>query len=142
MEENSAHTPAFISAVAAAISAVFAGLAFLLSRRISRREMVDILKLEVLQVVSTVQGREGWIKTVNISSELDGGGIGPRIDRLAGLLGVIYTNPDAPLYLRFKAKLKSKHKNKYETDKWMALLPIALEELKKEGYSTLLGYGA
>ena len=41
------------SAGAAGISAFFAGLAFLFSRRGSRQEIVDILKLEILQVVST-----------------------------------------------------------------------------------------
>ena len=54
MEENVTiltQTAVFISTAAAAISAFFAGLAFLFSRRVSRREMVDILKIEILQVV-------------------------------------------------------------------------------------------
>ena len=88
--------------------------------------MVDILKLEILQVVSTVQGRDAWIKMVAISQMYEGGGGGPRMDRLAGLLGVIYQS-------------KRKRKSKYQKDKWMALLPIALEELKQEGYRGLLG---
>ena len=128
MEENVTNltqTAVFISTAAAAISALFAGLAFLFSRRVSRREMVDILKMEILQVVSTVQGREGWLQVVAISKKYDGGP-GPRIDRLAGLLGVMYQS-------------KRKRKTKYQKDKWMALLPIALEELKKEGYKDLLG---
>ena len=139
------NNPVHVSATAAALSALCALLTFLfflLSRRISRQEMVDILKLEILQVVSTVQGREAWITTVNISQKYEGGGVGPQINRLAGLLGVIYSdNSNAPFYSRLKAKLKSKLKlkNKYEKDKWMALLPIALEELKKEGYKDLLG---
>ena len=129
MEENVttlAHTAVLISAAAAAISAFFAGLAFLFSRRVSRREMVDILKLEILQVVSTVQGREAWIKMATISRMYEGGGVGPRMDRLAGLLGIMYQS-------------KRKRKSKYQKDKWMALLPIALEELKQEGYRGLLG---
>ncbi|MDE0397687.1 MAG: hypothetical protein OXL96_07795 [Candidatus Poribacteria bacterium] len=128
MEENVTiltQTAVFISTAAAAISALFAGLAFLFSRRVSRREMVDILKMEILQVVSTVQGREGWLQVVAISRMYDGGA-GPRIDRLAGLLGGMYQS-------------KRKRKSKYQKDKWMALLPIALEELKKEGYKDLLG---
>lgn len=129
MEENVttlAHTAVFISAVAAAISAFFVGLAFLFSRRVSRRERVDILKLETLQVVSTVQGREAWIKIVTISRMYEGGGVGPRMESLAGLLGIMYQS-------------KRKRKSKYQKDKWVALLPIALEELKKEGYRNLLG---
>ena len=133
MEENVTiltQTAVFISTAAAAISALFAGLAFLFSRRVSRREMIDILKLEILQVVSTVQGREAWIKMATISRMYEGEGVGPRIDRLAGLLGVMYQS---------KLKFNRKRKSKYQKDKWMALLPIALEELKKEGYKDLLG---
>ena len=104
--------------------------------------MVDTLKLEILQVVSTVQGREAWIKTATLSKMYDGGSVGPRMDSLAGLLGIMYrSNPKAPFYSKLKAKLDSKLKlkNKYEKDKWLIILPIALEELKKEGYERLLG---
>ena len=134
-----------MSAAAAALSALCALFSFLfslLSRRTSRREIVDTLKLEILQVVSTVQGRQGWIKIIQVSTTLEGGGVGPRMDRLAGLLGIMYkSNPNAPFYSRLKVKLTSKLKlkNKYEKDKWLILLPIALEELKKEGYKDLLG---
>ena len=142
---ESLNDPVYVSAAAAALSALCALLTFLfalLSRRVSRREMVDTLKLEILLLVSVVEGKEAWIKMVNISKRYEGGGVGPRIDRLAGLLGVMYkSNPNAPFYSRLKAKLASKLKlkNKYEKDKWMALLPIALEELKQEGYKDLLG---
>ena len=61
-----------------------------------------------------------------ISRMYEGGGVGPRMDRLAGLLGIMYQS-------------KRKRKSKYQKDKWMALLPIALEELKQEGYRGLLG---
>ena len=67
---------------------------------------------------------------VNISKRYEGGGVGPRIDRLAGLLGVMYQS---------KLKSKRKGKSEYEKDKWMILLPVALEELKREGYKDLLG---
>ena len=118
-----------VSASAAAVSAFFAGLAFLFSKRVSRREMVDTLKLEILLVVSVVEGRKTWITMVNISKRYEGGGVGPRVERLAGLLGVMY-----------QSKLKSKRKGtEYEKDKWMVLIPVALEELKKEGYKDLLG---
>ena len=136
--------PVHVSAAASALSALCALLTFLfflLSRRISRREMVDTLKLEILQLVSTVQGRQGWKEIIHISTTLEGGGIGPKVDRLAGLLGIITSNPNVPLYSRLKAKLASKLKlkSKYQKDKWLIILPIALEELKKEGYATLLG---
>ena len=45
--------------------------------------------MEILQVVSTQQGREARLQVVSISSAYDGSG-GPRIDRLAGLLWVMY----------------------------------------------------
>ena len=133
MEENVTtlvHATVLISAAAAAISAFFAGLAFLFSKRVSRRDMVDTLKLEILLLVSVVEGREAWITMVNISKRYEGGGVGPRIDRLAGLLGVMYQS---------KLKSKRKGKSEYEKDKWMTLLPVALEELKREGYKDLLG---
>ena len=119
-----------VSAGAAAISAFFAGLAFLFSKRVSRREMVDTLKLEILLLVSVVEGREAWIEMVNTSKIYEGGGVGPRVNRLAGLLGVIYQS---------KLKSNRKGKSEYEKDKWMVLIPVALEELKKEGYKNLLG---
>lgn len=62
----------------------------------------------------------------NISRMYEGDGVGPRIDRLAGLLGVMYQS-------------KRKRKSKYQKDKWMILLLVALEELKKEKYRDLLG---
>jgi len=79
-----------VSAGAAAVSAICALLAFLFSRKLSRRDMVDLLKIEILQVVSSVQGRDAWIKTAALSKMYDGGGVGPRTDRLAGLLGSKY----------------------------------------------------
>ena len=78
--------------------------------------MVDILKIEILRVVSSVQGRDLWLKMVALSKEFEGGGIGPRADSLADLLG-----------------------SKYKRKKWLWLIPVALEELKREGYGNLLG---
>ena len=105
--------PVLVSAWAAVVSAFFAGLAFLSSRRLSRRDMVNILKVEILRVVSSVQGRDAWTETVNLSIQVDGG---PRVGRLAGLLG-----------------------SKYKKRKWLWLIPVDLEELKREGYQNLLG---
>ncbi|MCY4554120.1 MAG: hypothetical protein OXC79_10645 [Candidatus Poribacteria bacterium] len=84
---------ALLSAWASVISAICALLTFMLylfSRKLSRRDMVDLLKIEILQVVSSVQGRDAWIKTAALSKMYDGGGVGPRTDRLAGLLGSKY----------------------------------------------------
>ena len=106
----------FISAVAAAISAVFAGLVFLFSRRLSRREMVDALKLEILRVVSSVQGRHDWQLMVMNSTIHEGGGVGPIAETLAVLLP-----------------------RKYRKKKWVNLIPPALEELKQEGHRDKLG---
>ena len=47
---------------------------------------------------------------------LEGGGIGPRAKSLAACLGP-----------------------KYQKRKWVALIPVALEELKRENYGKLLG---
>ena len=106
----------FVSAVAAAISAVFAGLAFLFSRRPSRRDMIDILKIEILQIVSSVKSRKRWIETIGRSMYLEGAGLGPRAGSLAACLGP-----------------------KYQKRKWVVLIPVALEELKREEYGELLG---
>ena len=50
MEEIVAHLndPVRVSTLAAAVSAVCALLTFLFSRKRSRRDMVDILKIEIL----------------------------------------------------------------------------------------------
>ena len=104
------------AAVISAICALFTFMVYLFSRKLSRRDMVDLLKIEILQVVSSVQGRDAWIKTAALSKMYDGGGVGPRTDRLAGLLG-----------------------SKYQKKKWLWLIPVALEELKKAGYGNLLG---
>ena len=111
-------TAVIVSAMAAAISAFCALLSFLFSRKLSRREMVDIIKVEILRVVSSVQGRDAWVKIATISKTYEGGGVGPRVDSLAKLLDG----------------------KKYKKDKWLWLIPVALEELKKDGYSNLLGF--
>ena len=77
--------------------------------------MVDILKIEILKMVSSVQGRSAWVAAAQTSQTLEGGGIGARVDSLM---------------LLFKPK--------YQKNKWYALFPVALEELRKEGYGNLL----
>ena len=85
MEENVTNfnnAAVLISAGAAAISAISALLTFLFSRKLSRRDMVDILKVEILEMVSSVQGRSAWTTAAKASQILEGGGIGPRVDSL------------------------------------------------------------
>ena len=93
MEGNAAifNTSAvLVSAGTAALSALCALLTFLLSRKLSRRDMVDTLKIEILQLVSSVERQRLWLEAVNISRELESGGIGPKIGTLAKLLGSKY----------------------------------------------------
>ena len=104
-----------VSAIAAAVSAMSALLTFLFSRKRSRRDRVDILKIEILEKVSHVEGRDLWIKTMSLSAMRVGGG--PRFDDIAKFLGA-----------------------KYARKKWVRLIPVALEELKRDGYSRLLGF--
>ena len=104
-----------ISAGDAAVSAICALLAFLFSRKLSRREMVDTLKLEILRVVSTLEGRNKWRDTVDKSYH-ENNQIGASIRVLVGLLG-----PD------------------YQEQKWILLLSVAIQELKNEGNDRLLG---
>jgi hypothetical protein len=104
----------FISAIAAVFSAAAAVLAVWFSRRLSTRDRIDILKGEILELVSSQQGREAWIQIKNLSTLSYGG---PRSGDLAGLL-----------------------KRKYQKDKWVRLLPAALEALNNEGYGKLLGF--
>lgn len=79
--------PVRVSTLAAAVSAVCALLTFLFSRKRSRRDMVDILKIEILRVVSSVQGREVWIKEHRLYLTHTGGRSGPTARKLVGLLG-------------------------------------------------------
>ena len=119
MEENTAifnNAAVLISAGAAAVSAICALLAFLFSRRMSRREMVDLLKIEILQVVSSAQGRDIWIKMIAISGANENEVRGIKVDGIAGLLG-----------------------SKYKKKRWLWLIPVALEELKREDFRDLLG---
>ena len=103
---------------AAAISASCAFLTLLIymfSKRPSRREMVDILKFEILRVVSTLEGQKIWNSTVE-ESYRNNRSIGVSIVDLAGLLG-----------------------KDYQKNKWRRLLAVAIQELKTEGNDRLLG---
>ena len=86
-----------------------------LSRKSSRRDMVDTLKLEILRLVSTIEGRNRWRNTVKESYH-ENSQIGASIGALVGLLG-----------------------HDYQEDKWIRLFPVAIQELKHEGNDELLG---
>ena len=60
--------------------------------------MVDILKIEILRVVSSVQGREVWIATHRKHLMDTGGRSGPAANTLVGLLGRKYKK-NSGLYL-------------------------------------------
>ena len=108
---------ALIGAIAAVLSAATAILAVWFSRQPSTRERVDILKGEILGLVATEPGQKAWIETKELSKLLSESPYGnPRIGDLAGLL-----------------------KRQYRKNKWVRLIPAALVELKKEGYTNLLG---
>lgn len=107
---------AYVSAAAAVVSAFFAGLAIVFSRRLSTREKLDIVKADTLRFVSIKENRDKWIITGKLSQIFDGGGIGPDARRLARYLGF-----------------------KYIRKKWYILIPAAIEELRHEGYERLLG---
>ena len=106
--------PTLISAAAAAVSAIFAGLAFQFSRIPSRRDMVDTLKVEILRIVYTTEGRNSWVSVVH-NSEVYEDYFGPNPESLAVLLP-----------------------RKYRNKKWVYLILPALEELKREGYRDVL----
>ena len=114
---ESLNDPVYVSAAAAALSALCALLTFLFSRRLSARERVDILKAEILRVVSVVDDRQEWIgDSDSISTKLTAGVLDPDVRRLAGLLGA-----------------------KYKRKKWIIFIPAAIEELRHESYGRLLG---
>ena len=81
--------------------------------RKTRRDRIDELKVEVLAVVSTVKGHKDWITTINSS---DFQGDSRDLSRLLG--------------------------KTYQEKKWYNLLPVALVELRNEGYHELLGIPA
>ena len=105
-----------ISTGAAAVSAICAFLSFWFSRKMSERDMLNLVKVEILKVVSSARGQADWIQEMEFSKTFEGGGVGVRVNSLASLLG-----------------------RKYKRKKWVSLIPPALEELKKEGHQKLLG---
>ena len=109
-------TPAGVSALGAVLSALFAGLAFVFSRRLSPREKLDILKAEILRVVSIEYSKKDWDFLWINSTVHEGDGVGPDARSLAIVLG--------PKYIKYQ---------------WVVLIPAAVEELKHEGYGDLLG---
>ena len=103
-----------VSAGAAVVSAFFAGLAFLFSRKLSTREMIDILKAEILVIFTSQQKQLEVIQAVKSSYQGDGGAT-VDVKDLARFL----RNPN------------------HRRGKWLILFPAAFEELKHEGYKKL-----
>lgn len=83
--------------------------------RKTRRDRVDELKFELLRVVSTVKGREDWMKAIELY-KIQGDADGINVKDLSNLL-----------------------RSKYQKKKWYELLPLALTELRNEGYHEPLG---
>lgn len=83
--------------------------------RKTRRNRIDELKVEVLEVVSTVKGHEDWIAAMGLS-EIQGD---------AGIVNV--------------KDLSNLLRSKYQKKKWYELLPVVLTELRNEGYHEPLG---
>lgn len=108
------------SAVAACISAFFAGLTIYFTNKKSTREMIDIVKADILVLTSDLDGRRIWKETSDRSQQLEGGGRGPRIQRFADLLAT--------------KRKKKKRDKRYLRGKWIWIIPAAMEELRKEGY--------
>lgn len=106
---------ATVSAFAAGISAICALITlvvYLFSRQLSRREMLDLVKVDILEVVSNAQAYELWKQTMALSAMLHGL---PKVKELADFLAA--------------------KESKYKKDKWKRLILPALEELKREGHS-------
>ena len=120
-----------VGALSAAVVAIIAILKFVIPKKktqrqksiepkkTTKREMIDIIKDDVLILISSVQGRAIWQETVFISQKYQGNGKGPKVGTLAELLSV--------------------KDSRYKEDKWQWLIPVALEELKREGYGDKLG---
>lgn len=115
--------PTLLSAGAACISAFFAGLTTYLTTKKSTREMIDIVKADILVLTAGVESRELWQEIFVTSQQLEGGGIAAQTDRLAEFLA---------------AKRKNrKGEKKYLRAKWQWIIPAAIEELRNEGYKWL-----
>ena len=111
--------PVVITAWATAIIALIAILKFVIFPKKSKREMINIVKDDIHILTSSTQGRTAWQRTVAISQEYEGDGLGPKIGTLAELLAV--------------------KDSKYRENKWIELISVALEELIQEGHRGKLG---
>ncbi len=102
------NTVAILSVSAAVISAFTALLSFIFSRKLSRRDMVDTIKIDILDLVTHQQGQKAWIAT-NIKNF---GNL--RTSQIVDLL--VENDP--------------KNARKYRKDKWKRLITVSIEELK------------
>ena len=103
-------------AVGAAItSAVCAWFAYRHSLKLSTRDKIDLLKADILQVVSPIEGKRLWADAI-MKSYRENGNIAAKVECVAPFLESDHTD-----------------------EEWLILLPAAIEELRKEGYAHLLG---
>ena len=65
-------------------AAIASAICAYLARKPSRRDMVDTLNLEILRVVSTIEGRKKWVDTAKKSYH-ENSQIGASIRVLVGL---------------------------------------------------------
>ena len=105
-----------ISACAAAFSAFTALLSFVYSRKRSRQDMLDQLKMEIIVLVSSRDSKYDeymdWIESLKHPYSVP---IAYKSKELAKLLGP-----------------------QFEKKKWITLIPVAMAELQIEGYSNFL----
>ena len=97
-----------ISAIAAGISAATALISVIFSLKKSRRQLLDELKVAVLEFVSNAQGRQTWKETMDLNET---------------------ESSKIPVIHLFKLLDR-----KYQRKKWYLLLPAAITELRNEGY--------
>ena len=106
-----------ISACAAAFSAFTALLSFVFSRKRSRQDVLDQLKMAIMLLVSLRNDSKydeymEWIESLKHPHSVP---IASKSEELAKLLG-----------------------RQFEKKKWITLIPVAMAELQIEGYSTFL----
>ena len=114
MENTINYIAIIVSAGAALFSAICAFLSYLYSKKLSRRDMINELKVEILEIISCKKQGDIWRKAVK-------------------------TSYDQHKYIR-PEDLVNILDSKYKKKQWFRLILVALEELVQENnYNYLLG---